>query len=330
MHAHIEKLFDIRIKDAGQKYPVYHPDVKVYEVSDKTDGHVIGLLYADYYARPGEKNIGAWTDYFRENGTAAGIKRYPLAINSYDFAKPAAGQPLLLSPEEVKTLFHEFGHALHTLLSKAKYPSVAGLNCAIDFLELPSQLQQNWMLQEDVLATFAKHHQTGQPLAPEKIKKIIDMDKFNAPQYGLYMTFWAMLDMKWSTTDPQDIKSVEALEDEVFAESSLFPRGALCTSTSFDHLLGYAAGFYGYKWAETLEADIFEEFRDKGIYDSATAKRVREKVYEEGGVTDAEDLIAAVRGRKPDADAMFKREGLAPEKTRKKDLPCGPDKKRQP
>ncbi|MBI3441692.1 MAG: M3 family metallopeptidase [Proteobacteria bacterium] len=312
LRLHAEKLFNIEIKEAAGKYPVYNPDVKVYEVHDKKSGDMLGVMYTDYYARPGEKNNGSWMEAFRERGLVDGEDKCPIIINFCDFAKPAAGQPTLLSPEEVRTLFHEFGHGLHSLLGEGKYPSQNGTNVERDYMELPSQLQENWVREEEVLATFAKHYKTGEPLSSEQIKTLLDFERFNAAQTGLYMNFLSFLDMAWYTTDPATIKSVEELEDSVIAERYLFPRLSGSESTHFDHLEDYAAGFYSYDLAAVMDRDVFDEFKQKGLYDKDLAKRLREIIYKNGSNVDPMELFVAMKGREPSAEALLKRDGLLP------------------
>ena len=315
LRTHAENLFNIKITEAAKgQYPVYHPDVKVFEVHDKKTGDMIGLFYADYYARPGAKNNGAWMNTFRNRGLEDGVNQFSIVHNVCNFDKPTKNQPTLLSLRDVETVFHEFGHALHALLAQGNYPSLTGANVKWDFVEMPSQLQENWTKEKEVLDTFAAHYKTGQKIPAELVKKINDMGNFDAAYQGLRQTFFGQLDMKWYTTDPASIKSVTALEDGVIAKTWLFPRVAGPMSTSFGHIFsgGYAAGYYSYKWAEVLDADIFAQFKKNGLYDRATADRLR-KLYSMGGTADPMELFVAMVGRKPDPDALFRREGLLPD-----------------
>jgi len=320
LRIHAEKLFNIELKETGGKYPVYHPDVKVYEVTDKKNGEIIGLFYADYYARPGAKRNGAWMSEFRKRGVENGENKFAFVVNNCNFDKPTKDQPTLLSLDEVRTVFHEFGHGLHALLAKGDYQSLTGTGVEWDFVELPSQLQENWAKEKEVLNTFAFHYKTKRQLPPELIQKIHDMDTFGAGYDGLRQTFQALLDMKWHQTDPAAIQSVEELEDAVTAESWLFPREAGPLSTSFGHLFagGYDAGYYSYKWAEVLEADIFEAFQKAGLYDGVTAALLRDTVYAKGGTVDPMELFIAMMGREPDPQALFRREGLLATESKKK------------
>jgi peptidyl-dipeptidase Dcp len=316
LHAHAEKLFNITVTEAkAGKYPVYDPAVRAWEIADKATGDIIGVMYTDYYSRPGEKNISAWMEVFRDhdaNGKPA------IVINCCNFDKPTAEQPCLLSLYDVRTVFHEFGHALHGLLAKGKYPSQNGTNVKWDFMELPSQLQENWVLEPDVLRTFAKHWQTGEVLPDDLMTKAIALERYDAASVGMHMTFLGRLDMAWYTADPAAIKSAAALEDAVRAKDGLFPPDGSLKSTSFDHIFAggadYAAGYYSYKWAEVLDADIFETFREKGLYDAATAKKLRDTVYAKGGNVEPDQLFIDMKGRAPDPDALFRREGLLPAK----------------
>lgn len=315
MRKHAENLFNIDLTEVKGKYPVYHEDVKVYEVTDKKTGEMIGLFYGDYYARPGEKSGGAWMNTFRGRGIEDGENQFAIVTNVCNFQKPTKDHPTLLSIDEVRTVFHEFGHGLHALLARGDYPSLTGTNVKWDFVELPSQLQENWAKKKEVLDTFARHHKTGELLAEDLIKKIDDMENFDAGYVGLRQTFLGKLDMAWHGGDPSSIKSVEALEDKLIAETWLFPRAAGPMSTSFGHIFsgGYSAGYYSYKWAEVLEADMFEEFEQKGLYDRATGDRLRDTIYAQGGTRDPMDIFKDAKGREPDPNALFRREGLLPQ-----------------
>jgi len=331
---HAEALFNIEMNETKNKYPVYHPDVKVYEVKDKKSGEMIGLFYADYYARPGAKRNGAWMSTFRNRGLSdTGENEFSIVTNTCNFAKPTKEHPTLLSLDEVRTVFHEFGHGLHALLAKGNYGSLNGTNVKWDFVELPSQLQENWAQQKEVLDTFAKHPTTGQPIPPDLIKKLHDMDNFEAGYMGLRQTFFGLLDMKWHSTPRADIKGVEALEDELIKTSWLFPREAGTQTTAFGHLFsgGYAAGYYSYKWAEALEADVFSEFQKRGLYDKQTGEKLRDTIYSRGGTEDPADIFRAMMGRDLDPDALFRREGLLGDTPAKKpantDAPKPPNTK---
>lgn len=318
LHEHVEKLFGITVtEEKTGKYPVYHPDVRVYEIADKTTGEKIGVMYGDFYARPGEKNSGAWMEVFRDKGMDT-VNNLPIVINCLNLAKPTGDTPSLLSLDDVRTIFHEFGHGLHGLLAEGKYATQNGINVKWDFIELPSQLQENWVLQPEVLKTFAKHWQTGETLPDDLMQKAIKLETFNAGVNGMRMNFQSMLDMTWYMTDPATIRSAADLEKKVAEKHGLFAPGLTLKSTGFDHIFSggadYAAGYYSYKWAEVLEADIFETFRDKGLYDPETAKRLREIIYAKGATVEPDVLFRDMKGRDPDPDALFRREGLLPAK----------------
>lgn len=317
LRKHAEKLFNIEMKETTGVYPTYHPDIKVYEVTDKASGEMVGLFYADYYARAGAKNGGAWMSTFRNRGIEDGENKCSIVTNTCNFDKPTKTQPTLLNMDEITTVFHEFGHGLHALLAKGDYSSITGTNVKWDFVELPSQLQENWAREKEVLDSFAVHYQTGEQLPAELIQKLTAMENFGAGYAGLRQTFQALLDMKWHMTDPAAMTTVEALEDGIIADSWLFPRADAGTlSTRFGHLFagGYAAGYNSYKWAEVLEADIFSEFKEKGLYDPEASKRLRDTIYSQGGTVEPDALFVAMRGRNPDPEALFRREGILQDK----------------
>lgn len=317
LRMHAEKLFSINMAEAKGKYPVYHPDVKVYEVTDKKTGEMIGLFYADYYARPGAKRNGAWMDTLRDRGLEDGENKFAFVTNTCNFDKPTPEQPTLLSVDDLRTLFHEFGHGLHALLARGNYTPINGVNVKWDFVELPSQLQENWSKEKEILDSFAAHYKDPAKKIPaELIKKLHDSETFGIAYDALRQTCMALIDMKWHMTDPATIGGVEELEDEVIADAALFPRISGAISTNFGHLFAgadYAAGYYSYKWAEVLEADIFEEFQRQGLYDGATAQRLRDTVYSKGGTVDPMELFKEMMGREPDTKAMYRREGLLKE-----------------
>lgn len=316
LHEHVEKLFNVTVtEEKTGKYPVYHPDVRVYEIADKETGEKIGVMYGDFYARPGEKNGGAWMEVFRDKGLDS-TNNLPIVINCLNLAKPTADTPSLLDLDEVRTIFHEFGHGLHGLLAQGKYASQNGTNVKWDFIELPSQLQENWVLQPEVMKTFAKHWQTGEVLPDDLMQKAIKLETFNAGYNGMRMNMLSQLDMAWYMTDPASIRSPADLEAKVFEKHGLFSNTGTLKSTSFDHIFAggadYAAGYYSYKWAEVLEADIFETFREGGLYDKAASTRLRNTIYSKGATVEPDQLFRDMKGHDPDPDALFRREGLLP------------------
>ncbi len=311
MFAHAEKLFGIKISEQPDgKYPVYHADVKVYEVTDAKTGEMLGPFYTDFYARAGLKRGGAWMSSFRER---AG-DQVPLITNNCNYEKPGDGSPVLLSFDEVTTMFHEFGHGLHGLLAKGPYGSLNGTNVKWDFVELPSQVQENWARSKAVLDTFAAHHQTGEKLPADMIQKLIEMENFGAGFFGLRQTFLGALDMAYHGVDPSTITSIEEVEDRIVAETQLFPRVAGPMSAAFGHIFagGYSAGYYSYKWAEVLDADVFAAFEKSGdLYHPDLAAKLR-KLYESGDNEDPAILFENLMGRGPDAEALFRRQGITP------------------
>lgn len=306
---HFSKLFGITFKPT--KYPVWHEDVMSYDVVDTKTGEFMGLFYADFYPRKGKKP-GAWMTSYREQGLfASGMKRPFIAIVC-NFTKPTKDAPSLLTHDEVLTLFHEMGHAMHMMLSNVTYGSHAGTNVMWDFVELPSQVQENWVYEKETLDLFAHHYKTGEAIPQELIQKVNDSKNFFVGWMGLRQSNMGLLDMAWHTADPSEIKDVAEFEDAATKESSLFPRLGGPTSTSFGHIFGggYSAGYYSYKWAEVLDADTFELFEEKGLYDSETAAKYRDEILAKGGSEHPSVLYRNFRGRDADPDALLRREGL--------------------
>ncbi len=326
---HIEKLFNVEMTDCSDDYPAYRDDAKVYEVKDKKSGEILALFYTDYYADAETKRGGAWMNQLRQRCLDKnGVDQIPLITNSCNYQKPTKDQPTLLSLGEVTTLFHEGGHGFHGALGKGRYGSLTGTSVKWDFVELPSQLQENWVTQKEVLDTFAHHYETGAPIPQEYIDKIHEMETYGAAYMGLRQTMLGLLDMLWHNSDPATIKSVDQVEDKVHKQTSFWAKRNGTMSTRFGHLfsdgIGYSAGYYSYKWAEVLDADVFEEFKRKGLYDPATAKRLRETIYEKGGTEDPMGLFKKMMGRAPDPDALFRREGLKEDKGTKPQNPSDP------
>jgi peptidyl-dipeptidase Dcp len=306
---HFSKLFGITFKPA--KYPVWHEDVMTYDVVDNKTGAFMGLFYADFYPRKGKKP-GAWMTSYREQGLfVSGMKR-PFISIVCNFTKPTKEAPSLLTHDEVLTLFHEMGHAMHMMLSNVTYGSHAGTNVLWDFVELPSQVQENWVYAKETLDLFARHYKTGETIPQELIQKVNDAKNFFVGWMGLRQSNLGLLDMAWHSTDPSGIKNVTEFEDSVTKDSTLFPRMAGPASTSFTHIFGggYSAGYYSYKWAEVLDADTFELFEEKGLYDSETAARYRDEILAKGGSEHPSILYKNFRGRDADPDALLRREGL--------------------
>lgn len=308
--AHFSKLFDIRF-ERNEAYPVWHKDVTAYDVFDKQTGTFTGTFYADFFPRSGKKP-GAWMTSYRDQGLFHGKVERPVIAIVCNFTKPTADKPSLLTFGEVETLFHEMGHAMHGMLADTTYASLAGTNVLWDFVELPSQLQENWCYKKETLDMISGHYETGEKIPQDLIDKLNKAKNFMVGWGGLRQVNFARLDMFWHTANPADIKSVEEFEDEHSKETSLFPRLAGPFSCSFTHLFagGYAAGYYSYKWAEVLDADTFEAFLEEGLYNTETAHRYRDEILSRGGSEHPKVLYERFRGRDADPNALLRREGL--------------------
>ena len=295
--------------------PVYHPDVRAYEVTD-ADGSYLGLLYTDFFPREG-KQSGAWMNNLQEQyHTASREDHRPHIVLVMNFTPPTEGHPALLTPGEVRTFLHEFGHALHGMFASARYSSLSGTNVVRDFVELPSQLMENWLDERSWLLTFARHYETGETLPEDLIQRMERAKHFLVGYAACRQLSFGYLDMAWHTiTEPLS----EGLDTKTFEEHAwqratlLAPSPAPCQmSTSFGHIFsgGYAAGYYGYKWAEVLDADAFAAFQEEGIFSRATAERFRREVLSQGDKRDAEQLYEAFRGKAPTVDALLRRDGV--------------------
>lgn len=307
---HFSKLFGMRFKPAGT-YAVWHKDVQVFEVEDIENGAFIGTLYADFHPRTG-KNSGAWKTSYRDQGLYNGKVERPVVAIVCNFTKPTPDKPSLLTHDEVLTLFHEMGHAVHALLSDVTYRSLAGTNVRWDFVELPSQVQENWCYEKETLDLFAGHYKTGEKIPEALIQKLVDSKNFLVGLAGLRQVSLGLLDMAWHTADPADIKDIVAFEDAAVKDCALFPRLGGPTSVSFGHIFagGYSAGYYSYKWAEVLDADTFEYFKETGLYNRDTAHKYREEILSKGGSMKPNVLYINFRGREADPGALLRREGL--------------------
>ncbi len=291
--------------------PKYHPDVEVYEVTE-ADGTHIGILYMDYFPRA-SKSGGAWMSNFREQSIRNGNFIHPIVTTSYNFTPPSSGMPALLSWDEVETLFHEMGHALHGLLANTTYASLSGTNVPRDFVELPSQIMENWASEPEVLALYAFHYQTGELIPTDLVEKMQRSGKFNQ---GFAMAEYlaaSQLDMDWHVLEgeiPQDVDSFEVLSVK---KSGLIPEIVpRYRTTYFSHIFagGYSAGYYSYLWAEVLDSDAFEAFKENGLFDQKTAGDFRRWVLEKGGTVDPMELYVAFRGKQPDRKALLKKRGI--------------------
>jgi peptidyl-dipeptidase Dcp len=307
-----ERLFGLRFS-ARTDVPVWHPDVRVWEVRGR-DGGEIGLFFGDYFARP-SKRSGAWMTSLRDQEKLAGEIR-PLIVNVCNFAKAAHGEPTLLSFDDARTLFHEFGHALHGLLSSVTYPSISGTNVATDFVELPSQLYEHWLEQPDVLRRFARHYQTGEPMPEALLQRLIAARNFDQGFGTVEYLASAIVDLDFHSLSAPDAIDPLAFEAMALARIGMPQEIAMRhRPPHFDHVFsggGYAAAYYSYMWSEVLDADAFEAFEETGdIFDPATAERLRETIYAAGGAQDPADAYKAFRGRLPSPDALLRKRGLA-------------------
>ena len=293
--------------------PVWHGDVRVWEVRSPDRGK-IGLFFGDYFARP-SKRSGAWMTSLRDQEKLAGDVS-PLIVNVCNFAKGAFGEPTLLSFEDARTLFHEFGHALHGLLSKVTYPEISGTNVATDFVELPSQLYEHWLEQPDVLRRFARHYRTGQPMPEELLQRLVAARNFNIGAATVEYLGSAFVDLDFHSLAAPRAIDADAFETETGARINM-PEEIVMRHRppQFGHIFsgsGYAAGYYSYMWSEVLDADAFAAFQEAGdIFDPATAKRLYETIYAAGGAREPAEAYMAFRGRLPSADALLRKRGLA-------------------
>jgi peptidyl-dipeptidase Dcp len=307
---HFSKLFGLKFVQTD-RYPLWHKDVQAFDVTNEKDGSFVGTLYADFFPRKGKKD-GAWKTSYRDQGIFNGGIERPLIAIVCNFTKPTATAPSLLSHDEVVTLFHEMGHAIHALLSNVTYRSLAGTSVLYDFVELPSQVQENWCYEKETLDLFAAHYQTGEKIPADLIEKVRSAMNFMVGWTGLRQLNFAQLDMAWHAQDTSKITDVAAFEDAACAETTMFPRMAGPSSTSFTHIFGggYSAGYYSYKWAEVLDADTFELFKERGLYDRKTADAYKNEILSRGGSEHPKILYERFRGRDADPDALLRREGL--------------------
>ncbi|NAS32310.1 M3 family peptidase [Flavobacteriaceae bacterium R38] len=303
-------LFGLKFQEISD-VDKYHPDVKTYKVIDEKD-ELVSIFYADFHPRPGKRN-GAWMTSYKPQYIKNDINERPHVSIVCNFTKPTETKPSLLTFNEVTTLFHEFGHALHGMLANTTYPSLSGTSVYWDFVELPSQLMENWCYEKEALELFAHHYQTGETIPMEFIQKIKESSTFMEGIQTLRQLSFGMLDMKWHGQNPETIKDVKSAEQEVFALTDLYPdTPETCMSTSFSHIFqgGYSSGYYSYKWAEVLDADAFELFKEKGIFNKETAKSLQENILSKGGIEPPMDLYKRFRGKSPEPDALLRRAGL--------------------
>ena len=310
-------VFDLTTKLWGLQYekleniPTYHADVEGFKVTD-ADGSYIGVILTDYFPRS-TKRGGAWMNNFVNQEVVNGQEIRPVIVNVGNFAKPVDGKPSLLTLDQVETLFHEYGHALHGLLSQCTYKSVAGTSVARDFVELPSQIMENWAFQPEVLAGYARHYETGEVIPAELVEKITAAGTFNQGFMTTELAAASILDLKWHMLESVEGVDPMAFEAQACAEMGLIdqiiPR---YRSTYFAHIFsgGYSAGYYSYLWAEVLDKDAFELFMEKGIFDKETATSFRQNILEKGGSDEPMDLYRRFRGADPDPAALTRARGL--------------------
>ena len=309
-------VFDLTTKLFGLQYekleniPTYHAEVEGFKVMD-ADGSLIGVILTDYFPRA-TKRGGAWMNNFVNQEVVDGMDIRPVIVNVGNFAKPVDGKPSLLTLDQVETLFHEYGHALHGLLSKCHYKSVAGTSVARDFVELPSQIMENWAFEPEVLATYARHYETGEVIPAELVAKINAAGTFNQGFMTTELAAAAMLDLKWHMASevPADVEAFEAEACKAMGLiDEIIPR---YRSTYFAHIFsgGYSAGYYSYLWAEVLDKDAYELFKQKGILDQETSMSFRRNILEKGGSEEPMELYRRFRGADPDPAALVRARGL--------------------
>ena len=291
--------------------PVYHEDVKVYEVKD-ADGSHLALFYADFFPRASKRG-GAWMTEFRGQSIKDGVERRPFISTVMNFTKPTADAPALITHDELTTFLHEFGHALHGMFAQGRYGSLTGTNVSRDFVELPSQIMENWAFEPEYLNSFAKHYQTGEPIPAELIEKIVAAKNYLAGYAQVRQLHYGLLDMSWHTLTELPSESTVDFEAKALAPYAVMPAvEGTAFSGSFSHIFsgGYSAGYYSYKWAEVLEADAFSLFKEKGIFNTEVAASFRENILSKGGTDDAAVLYRNFRGHDPQPEALMQKLGL--------------------
>ncbi len=304
------KLYDLYF-EAITDVDTYHEDVKTYKVTN-SEGDFVALFYADFFPRKGKRN-GAWMTSYKSQWKTEGLNSRPHISIVCNFTKPTTSKPSLLTFNEVTTLFHEFGHALHGMLANTIYPNLSGTNVYWDFVELPSQILENWCYEKEALELFAKHYKTGEVIPMELVQKIKDSSNFLEGISTLRQLSFGMLDMAYHANDPSKLKNVKEFEHQAFGDTQLYPDVKdNCMSTAFSHIFqgGYSAGYYSYKWAEVLDADAFEAFKEHSIFDKETATKFKNNILSKGGTAKPMDLYKKFRGKEPSVDALLKRAGL--------------------
>lgn len=319
------KLYGLTFEER-KDIPVYHPDVKVYDVKD-ADGVHKALFYADFFPRASKRG-GAWMTEFRGQSIVNGVEKRPFISLVTNFTKPTAGKPALLTHDELTTLLHEFGHSLHGILAEGRYSSLTGTNVSRDFVELPSQIMENWAFEPEFLDTFARHFETGEALPDTLINKIVEAKNYNAAYAQVRQLQFGILDMAWHTLKGgsesghfdrlSDLKTMQELGTIAFEKAALKSSNVIpsipqaCISTSFSHIFsgGYSAGYYSYKWSEVLEADAFSLFKEKGIFSTEVSHSFRDNILSKGCSEDEDVLYRRFRGHDPEPEALLEKLGI--------------------
>lgn len=307
------RLYGITFQE-NKDIPVYHPDVKAYEVYDQ-ESRFLAVLYTDFHPRAGKRS-GAWMTNFKEQWIDETGNSRPHVSVTMNFTKPSADKPALLTFAEVNTFLHEFGHALHGMFANTTYQSMSGTNVYWDFVELPSQIMENFAIEKEFLNTFARHYETGEPIPAELIQRIVDASNFNVAYACLRQLSFGLLDMAWYTRTVPFDGDVQTYEKQAWEKAQVLPETAdTCMTVQFSHIMagGYSAGYYSYKWAEVLDADAFSLFKEKGIFNQETANSFRENVLSKGGTEHPMVLYRNFRGKEPDINALLRRNGIIKE-----------------
>lgn len=305
-----QRLYDLYFHEV-QHIDKYHDEVRTFEVND-SNNNLIAVFYADFFPRKGKRN-GAWMTSFKPQYRKEDKDERPHISIVCNFTRPTATKPSLLTFNEVTTLFHEFGHALHGMLADTTYPNLSGTSVFWDFVELPSQIMENWCYEKEALELFAKHYQTGETIPMELIDKIKASASFMEGMATLRQLGFGLLDIGWHAQDPRHIDNVKSFENSCFVSTQLLPdvkENAM--SPSFSHIFngGYSSGYYSYKWAEVLDADAYAYFQEKGIFDKTVADKFKENILSKGGIEHPMALYKRFRGKEPSVDALLKRAGL--------------------
>lgn len=305
------RLYGITFRE-NKDIPVYHPDVQAYEVFDK-DGSYLAVLYTDFHPRAGKRS-GAWmTEYKEQWIDENGNNSRPHVSVTMNFTKPTAEKPALLTFSEVTTFLHEFGHALHGMFANTHFQSMSGTNVYWDFVELPSQIMENFAVEKDFLNTFARHYQTNEPIPEELVKRIVNASNFNVAYACLRQVSFGLLDMAWYTRRTAFEGDVKEYEKASWTRAQILPQiDETCMSVQFGHIMsgGYSAGYYSYKWAEVLDADAFSVFKEKGIFNTEVAQSFRDNILSKGGTEHPMTLYKRFRGQEPTIDALLIRNGI--------------------